>query len=130
MTDDPKPRPWGPFGMGEWKGHPDVFCRVCGWPVYSMWIDKTPPPGDCPNGKTSARSCDDVLDRLMQSAWVRAGTGNADGDKPPHPATEMMRATTGLTWPEIEAMCDKKKRASHTIQQLRDMRKAETAGKS
>lgn len=106
----------GPFGWGKWRGHPSVYCKICGWPIYNMWVDQEhEPPGDCDEGKTNARSCQGVLDRLMQSAWVR----EACGGKPPHEATEMLRKTTGLTWPEIERMCDAKGGASHTILQMR-----------
>lgn len=113
-------RQWGPFGMGQWKGHPDVYCRVCGWPVYLMWIDSTPPPGDCLEGKTSARSCQETLDRLMMNAWVR----EAAGGKPPQPAMEMLRAVVGLSWEEIERMSDKRKRGSHTIAEMRAERES------
>ena len=106
---------WGPWGLGQWKGHPGVYCRVCGWPEYSLWIDKTPPPGDCPEGKTSARSCQRVLDRLMINAWARAATGNPE----PHAAIEMLRKVTSLSWEEIEKMCDESGRGSHTIADLK-----------
>lgn len=115
-------RAWGPFGMGPWKGHAGVYCRVCGWPEYSMWVDRQhPPPGDCPDGKSSARSCERVLDRLMMNAWVRAATNKPE----PHEAMEMLRKTTGLTWEEIEQMHDRLGRESHTIAQI----KAEEATK-
>lgn len=121
------PKQWGPFGAGKWKGHPGVYCKVCGWPVYNMWLDPTvPPPGECSEGRTSARSCSEVLERLMSSAWVR----EACGGKPPHEATEMMRKTTGLSWDEIERMSDATGKASHTIAQMRSERLSRTQGVS
>lgn len=110
-------RQWGPFGMGQWKGHPNVYCRICGWPVYSMWIDSVPPPGDCPEGKSSARSCGEVVERLMMNAWTRAATGKPE----PHESMEMLRKVTGLSWAEIEAMSDARHRGSHTIAQLKEL---------
>lgn len=116
MIEQAKQKPWGPFGAGPWRGHPSVYCRICGWPEYHMWVDREhEPPGDCPDGHSSARHCPRVVDRLMLSAWSR----EAMGGKPPHPAMEMLRATTGLSWDEIERMCDATKRASHTIAQMR-----------
>lgn len=112
MTD---PRPWGPFGMKQWKGHADVYCRVCGWPEYHLWIDDVPPPGHCPDGKTSARSCQRAIDRLMQNAWVRA----AAGGKEPQPCMEMLRATTGFSWEEIERMTDASGRSSSKIAEMK-----------
>jgi len=105
---------WGPWGLGQWKGHEKVYCRVCGWPVYSAWVDDTPPPGDCPEGKTDARSCGIVLDALMASAWVCAATG----DRPSEPV-EMLRKVTRLSWEEIEEMCDRSGRGSHKIAELK-----------
>lgn len=106
--------------MGQWKGHPDVYCRVCGWPVYLLWVDDVPPPGDCTEGKTSALSCQAVMERLMQNAWVR----EAAGGKPPQPPMEMLRAVTGLSWEEIERRCDATGRGSHTIAEMRAKRLA------
>lgn len=119
-------KPWGPFGLGQWRGHPDVYCRTCGWPVYLLWADKVPPPGDCPDGHSLARACPSVLNRLMLNAWVRA----AAGDRPPQPPMEMLRLTTGLSWAEIEDMSDQRKGASHTIRELRAMRMVEQTGAS
>ncbi len=112
MTED---KPWGPFGLGQWRGHPSVYCRVCGWPEYILWIDTMPPPGDCPDGHLLARACQRTLDRLMQNAWARA----ACGDKPPQAPIEMLRKVTGLTWEEIESMSDASGRGSHTIAEMR-----------
>lgn len=112
---------WGPFGVGKWAGHPGVYCRVCGWPVYSLWFDQeNPPPGDCLEGKSSARSCGEVLERLRINAWVREATGGSQ----PHEAHEMLRKTTGLSWEEIERMSDANGEASHTIAQMRAERLA------
>lgn len=105
--------------MGPWKGHPKVYCEVCGWPEYHMWVDRQhEPPGTCPDGKTSARSCQRVLDILMRNAWVRAATGKTEAQPP----LEMLRAVTGLSWEEIEKMSDASGNGSHTIAQLREMR--------
>lgn len=121
MTEATPARAWGPFGMGPWKGHPKVYCGVCGWPEYLMWVDREhEPPGDCPDGHTLARACPRVLDRLMQSAWVR----EAMGGKPPQPPHEMLRAVTGIPWEEIERMSDASKRGSHTIAEMRAKRLA------
>lgn len=110
---------WGPFGMGPWKGHPKVYCGVCGWPQYHMWVDRQhEPPGDCPEGHTIARACPLVRDTLMRNAWVR----EAMGGTPPQPPLEMLRAVAGLTWPEIEQMCDASGNASHTIAEMRARR--------
>ena len=106
---------WGPWGLGQWRGHPNVYCRVCGWPVYSLWVDKEPPPGDCTEGKSDARSCPRVLDILMMNAWVRATTGKTE----PHEAIEMLRKVTRLSWEEIEEMCDRSGRGSHKIAELK-----------
>ena len=107
---------WGPFGIGQWKGHPDVYCRVCGWPVHHMWFDDdTPPPGNCIEGKTAAIGCQTVLDKLMQNAWVRAVTNKSE----PHAAMEMLRACTGLSWEQIEEMTDKSGRSSNKISEMK-----------
>lgn len=106
---------WGPWGLGQWRGHPNVYCRVCGWPVYSLWVDKEPPPGDCTEGKSDARSCPRVLDMLMTSAWVRATTGKTE----PHEATEMLRKVTRLSWEDIEKMCDASGRSVLTVAELK-----------
>lgn len=114
-------RAWGPFGMGPWKGHPNVYCRVCGWPQYHMWVDRQhEPPGDCPDGKTIARYCERVLDTLMMNAWAR----EAMGGKEPQAPMEMLRKVTGLTWPEIEQMTDASGRGSSTIAAMRAERAA------
>lgn len=118
MTD----KPWGPFGWGKWRGDARVYCRVCGWPEYHIWVGDEPPPGDCPDGHIVARMCPRVLDRLMQSAWLREAMGGKEA-KPP---TEMLRAVTGLSWEEIEAMSDASGRGSHTIAQMRAERLAST----
>lgn len=112
MTEE---KEWGPFGLGQWRGHPSVYCRVCGWPEYVLWVDKEPPPGDCPDGHSSARFCQRVLDRLMLNAWGRV----AMGGKEPQAPIEMLRLTTGLSWAEIEAMSDASGRGSHTIAEMR-----------
>lgn len=104
---------WGPFGLGKWRGHAGVYCGVCGWPVWSAWVDDSPPPGTCVEGKTHARGCSEVIDKLMLDAFVRAATGN-----PMRPEKEMLRACTGLSWPEIEAMCDASGKASHKISEM------------
>lgn len=109
---------WGPFGLGQWRGHPDVCCRVCGWPEYTLWVDSVPPPGDCPDGHSLARACQRALDRLMQNAWVREATGG----KEPQPPIEMLRKVVGLSWEEIERMCDASGRGSCTIAEMRATR--------
>lgn len=114
----PEEKQWGPFGIGKWRGHPDVYCRTCGWPQYHVWVDRDPPPGDCPEGHTLARACPLVRDILMQNAWVR----EAAGGKPPQPPVEMLRAVTGLTWEEIERMSDASGRGSCTIAEMRQAR--------
>ena len=106
---------WGPFGMGQWKGHPNVYCRICGWPVYSMWVDDVPPSGDCIEGKTAAIGCQTVLEKLMQNAWVRAATGKSE----PHAAMEMLRGCTGLSWAQIEEMTDKSGRSQNKISEMK-----------
>lgn len=107
---------WGPFGTGQWLGHEGVYCRICGWPEYLLWVDTVPPPGDCPDGHTLARVCPRVTDRLMQNAWVRA----AMGGKEPQAPIEMLRLVAGLSWDEIERMCDANGRGSHTIAEMRN----------
>ena len=98
-----QPRPWGPFGMGPWKGHPKVYCCVCGWPRYHMWVDREhEPSGDCPNGHTLARSCPLVLDTLMLNAWGREALGGREPQAP----IEMLRKVTGLSWAEIETITE------------------------
>lgn len=110
---------WGPFGMGPWKGHAGVFCRVCGWPEYHLWVDyEHEPPGDCPDGHSLAGACPRVLDRLMQNAWVR----EALGGKPPQAPMEMLLAVAGLSWEEVERMSDANGRGSHSIADMRARR--------
>jgi hypothetical protein len=111
MTD----KGWGPFGMGKWKGHEGVYCRVCGWPAWSAYVGDDPPPGICVEDKTAAIGCSTVIERLKMQAWIRAATGF----KPFHPAQEMLRATTGLSWERIEAMCDRDKRGSTSIAEMK-----------
>lgn len=108
-------KPWGPFGLGQWKGHPDVYCRVCGWPQYHMWVDQEPPPGDCPDGHTLARACSRVTDVLMHQAWCCAAMGKTEYAAP----VEMLRKVSGLSWEEIERMSDASGRGSHTIAEMR-----------
>lgn len=76
------------------------------------------PPGTCPEGKTSARSCQETIDRLMMNAWVRA----AAGGKEPQAPIEMLRAVTGFSWEEIERMSDAAGRGSHTIAEMKAVR--------
>lgn len=107
---------WGPFGMGPWKGHPKVFCCVCGWPQYHLWIDRdNEPPGDCPEGHTLARACPLVKEVLMRNAWVRACMGKPDAQPP----IEMLRLTTGWTWAEIEQMTDASGNGSSKIADMK-----------
>ena len=118
---------WGPFGMGPWKGHPKVYCGVCGWPQYHMWVDRDhEPPGVCPEGHTLARVCPRVLEVLMRNCFLRAASG-VDNPQPP---IEMLRKVTALSWPEIEKMTDTAGNASHTIAELRSMRSVEVDKKS
>lgn len=113
---------WGPFGIGKWKEHAGVYCGVCGWPEYHLWVDREhEPPGDCPLGHTIAKCCQNVLDRLMLNAWVRV----AAGDKPPQEPIEMLRKVTGLSWAEIETMSDRTGRGSPSIAEMRAERERE-----
>jgi hypothetical protein len=108
---------WGPFGLGKWNGHAKVFCGVCGWPQYHMWIDQQEPPGDCPDGHSIAKACPRVLDVLMRNAWVRACMGK-DEVQPP---IEMLRLVTGLSWDEIERMTDA---SGNSSSKIADMKKS------
>jgi hypothetical protein len=114
--EPPKPKHWGPFGLGKWRGHPKVFCGICGWPQYILWVDDEEPPGTCPEGHTLARACPLVKDALMRNAFLRACTGK----KEPSAPIEMLRLVTGWTWPEIEKMCDASGSASCTITEARE----------
>ena len=108
--------------MGPWKGHPKVYCGVCGWPQYHMWVDREhEPPGTCPEGHTIARACPLVREVLMRNAWVRA----AMGSDVPQPPIEMLRLATGFSWPEIERMTDESKNSSHTIAEMKAKRAAD-----
>lgn len=110
---------WGPFGMGPWKGHPKVYCGVCGWPQYHMWVDRQhEPPGDCPEGHTIARACPLVREVLMRNAFVRAAMGKDE----PQPPIEMLRLVTSFTWDGIEQMTDRSGNSSHTIAEMRAAR--------
>lgn len=56
-------------------GLPDVphssFCRVCWYPVYSLWISEDDHSGKCPHGHTQAHECQEAKGRAELAAAVR-----------------------------------------------------------
>ena len=116
MSDAAPAKEWGPFGMGPWKGHPNVYCGVCGCPQYHMWVDREhEPPGTCPEGHTLARACPLVKEVLMRNCFVRACMGKDEAQPP----IEMLRLAAGYSWQEIEKMTDASGNASCTIAEAR-----------
>ena len=45
-----------------------AYCKVCWYPVYTIWIDKEPPGGKCFNGCTDAAQCIEAKNRAKDSA--------------------------------------------------------------
>ena len=53
---------------GPYSGH----CKVCWYPIYTLWFDSQPPPGTCVYECTNAADCPDALGRAELKASLLA----------------------------------------------------------
>jgi hypothetical protein len=53
---------------GPWS----AYCHICWYPVFTLWIDKEPPPNKtCMHGASCAAQCPDALGRAKTSAEIK-----------------------------------------------------------